>query len=44
MGFEMEIGLVEHLLAKAEHAERIGDNMIAELCHFVIVIWKQYVD
>jgi hypothetical protein len=28
MGFETEIGLAEHLLAKVEHAERIGDNMI----------------
>jgi hypothetical protein len=37
MGFEMEIGLVEHLLAIAEHAERIGDSMIDGLCHLVIV-------
>jgi hypothetical protein len=37
VGFEMEIDLVEHLLAKAEQAERIGDNMIDELCLLMIV-------
>lgn len=37
MGFEMEIDLVEHLLANAEHLERIGDNMINELCRLVTV-------
>lgn len=37
MGFKLEIDLVEHLLANAEHAERIGDNMIDELCRLMIV-------